>query len=305
MASERPRRSSPQANGANADATRSPPLLVWQYDNSARWEGDWIRELVAGVCASEIHDERRYRTISPSMYVVENELTEQFYQYCRNAHDQGCKITLIHLGDEGFFHDLGVYSYCSSIWRNHWSASVRDLPSVSFLPLGYKSGFARETAPPPPGARAYRWGFAGDPNKSTRGDMLASMRTIVGGREHLTAGWGTPDSLPVAEYRAFMESVVFAPCPRGFLSPDCFRLYEALEAGCIPIIERGGNGLEDYFTTAFGAHPLPSIDNWGEAPALVSAIVCQNKTVKLQSACMSWWNAYKQGLKLKISIGSR
>ena len=42
---------------------------------------------------------------------------------------------------------------------------------------------------------------------------------------------------------------IFVPCPRGNSSPDTFRLYEALEAGSIPIVER-----DEYWD--LGAHQL-------------------------------------------------
>ncbi len=287
--------------GPPIEVTRLSPALVWQYDNSGPWERDWIHELLGDVCSHEIYDDRRYRSTYGFMYVVENEVTKTFHNYCLDAKARGCAIRLLHLGDEGLQHDLGVYACCAKIWRNHWSASFRLHNNIRFLPLGYKSGFARTTAPPASSARPYRWGFAGDPHKTTRQDMLAAMRTVADGREHLIAGWDAPDSLDVNSYRAFMESVVFAPCPRGFVSPDCFRVYEALEAGCIPIVERRGNGLDDYFTAALGDHPLPSLDRWSEAPALIAGIAQHNGISSLQAICLSWWASYKKDLKKKLS----
>ena len=39
------------------------------------------------------------------------------------------------------------------------------------------------------------------------------------------------------EMSEVLSSTIFSPCPNGFVHPETYRLYEALECGCIPIIE--------------------------------------------------------------------
>ena len=45
-----------------------------------------------------------------------------------------------------------------------------------------------------------------------------------------------------------LVSTEFIPCPNGFFHPETYRLYEALESGCIPIVENALiNTMTDYF----------------------------------------------------------
>lgn len=131
--------------------------------------------------------------------------------------------------------------------------------------------------------------------------MLTAMRGFSPGREHLTDRWLSPDALPVDAYRAFMDSILFAPCPKGFVSPDSFRLFEALEAGCIPIVEKKGPGLADYYTTVFGPHPIPTVDDWAEAPDLMRRLLNGGAIEGLRLECLAWWQTYRQRVRAEIS----
>lgn len=48
---------------------------------------------------------------------------------------------------------------------------------------------------------------------------------------------GFTQGMPPEEYYRHMASAKVVPCPSGIVSPDSFRLYEALEFGCIPIAD--------------------------------------------------------------------
>lgn len=277
------------------------PVLIWQYDNARNWEGDWIRELLP-VAAKRAHfDFRHHRLLARNMYVVENKLNGDHTGYYEEASRRGCNVVLLHFGDGAFRENRDAYAHCVQVWRHHWSAEMAAMPTVRYLPLGFKAGFARPGGTTPAAGRPHLWGFAGDVNKTTRKAMLDAMRVLGPGAEHLTDRWLSPDALPVQGYRAFMDSIVFAPCPKGFVSPDSFRLFEALEAGCIPIVERKGPGLPDYYAAAFGPHPIPTIDDWREAPALIRAIQDGGETEALRLSCAAWWQEYRLRVRDEIS----
>ena len=48
----------------------------------------------------------------------------------------------------------------------------------------------------------------------------------------------------VQEMSEILSSTKFIPCPNGFFHPETYRLYEALECGCIPIVENAYNYYE-------------------------------------------------------------
>ena len=51
-----------------------------------------------------------------------------------------------------------------------------------------------------------------------------------------------------------LHDSVFCPAPTGYQSPETFRLYEALDSGCIPLVDGG----QAYFENLFSG--LPAIE---------------------------------------------
>lgn len=68
---------------------------------------------------------------------------------------------------------------------------------------------------------------------------------------------GFTQGLPQAEYWERLGHAKIAPCPGGPVTPDSFRLYEALEAGCVPIADGCSNAGPDhgYWRRIFGEEP--------------------------------------------------
>ena len=124
--------------------------------------------------------------------------------------------------------------------------------------------------------------------------MLNAMRTVDGGTAHLTEGFNSADALPIGAYRALLDDSVLVPCPGGWSNLDTFRVYEALEAGCIPIVEKRPGF--DYFTRLLGPHPMPTVDSWPEAAARVQHLKSSDGLEVLRTTCAEWWAARKLAL---------
>jgi len=275
-----------------------PTALLWQVDPAGAWERDWVRTLVSGCTDNEVVD-GTWTATAPRMVVVDNGLVEAKESYYRRAFEQGCRIVLLHLSDEAFRDDTGAYRYCEAVLRNYRSEVLAAQARVSFFPLGFKSGFGRAvSAARPASSRRYLWSFAGDAKKSTRSEMLDSMKTLPRGFVHLTQGFGSGDSLPTEAYRDLLEESVLVPCPSGWSNLETFRVYEALEAGCIPIVER--RPAFDYFTDLLGAHPIPTVSRWAEARDLFVGRSLEDLE-SLRQSCEGWWRAFKRRLRPSIT----
>jgi len=98
------------------------------------------------------------------------------------------------------------------------------------------------------------------------------------------------------EYLSLIEDTVFVPCPMGNVHLESFRLYEALDCGCIPIVER--RPWLDYFTLLFGEHPLPTVSHWRDAPRLISELNQEGPAcLQLkQDEIQDWWRSYREKL---------
>jgi hypothetical protein len=273
---------------------RAAPTLVWQFNPDAAWESEWLRTLLGGAIAGEVVD-NTWSHIADPMIVVDNRLVAEKAPYYRKAFEQGARILLVHLSDEAFRDDYGIYQFCDGVLRNYHSEILADSRSVFFIPLGCKAGFVNAGhTPKPAAARRHLWSFAGDVKKYTRAEMLDAMSQIDAGFRHLTQGFNTADCLAIDAYRALLDDTVIVPCPGGWSNLETFRVYEALEAGCIPIVERRAGF--DYFTDLLGPHPMPTVTRWREAVDLVRALMTEDRIEATRQACFAWWQDYKPRL---------
>jgi len=163
-----------------------------------------------------------------------------------------------------------------------------------------------EDAGPPADAltineRPYVWSFAGVVGKSDRATMRRAFRRIAPNFVHETSFWNSPDSLSTAAYRDLLLRTVFVPSPPGTYSLDCFRTYEALEAGCVPIVLRETAVQPfNYYQVLFAAMgfaepvPFPQVHDWREAAKLVTRLVKDREQMeRLRVQCCRWWQRYK------------
>jgi hypothetical protein len=85
------------------------------------------------------------------------------------------------------------------------------------------------------------------------------------------------------------------PCPSGPVTPDTFRLWEALESGCVPIVDASCPkiGFPPYFwERMFGEKPpFQLVHNWDCLPDLIQEQV--NEWPSNAIALQGWWANYQ------------
>jgi hypothetical protein len=119
--------------------------------------------------------------------------------------------------------------------------------------------------------------------------------------------------MPVVMYRETLLASVYTLCPAGH-NPETFRLFEAAEAGSIPIVEvapfGGGRGRANNRDRASeadkksGCHdpwrpfrasgaPFVWLESWAELPATLAALRADPEAVQQQQrAVVEWYRAY-------------
>jgi hypothetical protein len=147
--------------------------------------------------------------------------------------------------------------------------------------------------------KKYIWCFIGQVHaQGARAEMIESLKKTEGEYYcNVNSTWQSGDSLSTQDYKKILQQSIFVPCPRGNSNPETFRLYEALEVGSIPIVER-----DDYWNSLFGDdHPLIQVSDWNKA---VNDIIALSKETEWQEEysqkLVSWWNSQKNSLKQKI-----
>jgi hypothetical protein len=282
--------------------------LVWQMNPNENWETEWVRYLLSSLNCVEIID-KGHQEFHDGSIVVDNRIGPERRAYYFEMLQRGHRFALFHLSDEHYSDDTTVYQFANLVLRNYWSRAHASVPSVMGIPLGLMNGF-RVGNRKPASERPHLWCFAGNLYKRSRAAMMAAMSDVEGGYVHRTnspnpaiaatgEGAGPEAPLPIGDYAKLMSDSIFAPCPAGWENLDSFRVCEALEAGCIPIVER--RPFFDYFRHLFGEHPMLTVTDWSEAPQMIDGL--RNNAAALEAkraACADWWQMYKQSLVVRV-----
>ncbi len=268
---------------------------IWQIERIKELE--WIQFVFGDLIAENVYD-GKHEIVRDHCLVIDQYLHARPAAYYRSF--QGKNAFLVHLSDETYEGGYEYYRCFRGVFRNYWS-SVFDPAYVMTFPLGFTQ------TPLPPGnlpkahERKYLWSFLGEANKASRPEMLSAMHSIRPQFVYVTDDRGKPQiPLSRSEYQDVLLQSVFVPSPMGNVNLECWRIYEALESGAVPILERRV-GL-NYFDHLFGPNPLPTFRRWSEARRFVAEIA--SDTVRMEDfrmGCYAWWQEYKKALKSRIA----
>ena len=249
----------------------------------------WILEILNKVKYKNIEDSKELDSgdvliIVDSSPETKTNLYEKINLICS-------KVILFHLGDETGAQDLSlIYNKCSYIFRPFCSSKYFNNSKVTCIPIGYKSGLVNKGKI----KRKYKWAFTGTPHKSSRHDLLFQYLDIKPSFCHKTEKFDKK-IISVDEMSEILSSTEFLPCPNGFFHPETYRLYEALECGCIPIVEN----TYKYYDRLYPSNPFIKIDKWADAKPIINNWN-EQQIEKRRKQCENWWNDYKKNLQQMI-----
>ena len=172
------------------------------------------------------------------------------------------KIFLFHLGDESGAYDLiSIYKNCNYVWRTFCSNKYFKNNKVKCIPIGYKSGVLNKQKK----NRKYKWAFTGTPHKSSRHDLLFQFSDIKPFFCHKTDKFDEKIISVDEMSKVLSDLLIFIPCPNGFVHPETYRLYEALQCECIPIVE----SAYEYYDRLFPNNPFIKVNKWADARPII------------------------------------
>ena len=273
----------PNPNKSNKENARDQKWGLYHKDYSDKW----IYEILNKIKFEVIQSERDLKN-EDILIIVDSSIEEKEELYTKL--ELICsRMFLIHLGDESGAYDSSlIYNKFNYVWRAFCSNKYFNNKKVSCLPLGYKSGtlFKKEIV-----ERKYKWAFLGTPHKSSRHDLLFQLSDIEPSFFHKTKKFNEK-IIDVSEMSEILTSTKFIPCPNGFFHPETYRLYEALECGCIPIVENAYK----YYDRLFPNNPFIKVDRWIEAKPVIRGWGDDQIKQKLEE-CRTWWSQYKNQLQ--------
>ena len=258
---------------------------VYHQKNSNLWIYEILNKIKYRIVENEASIEKDDVLIVVDSSIEEkNELYAKLKLICS-------KIFLFHLGDESGAYELSqVYKNCNYVWRTFCSNKYFENSHVKCIPIGYKSGLLNKQK----NERKYKWAFTGTPHKSSRHDLLFQFSDIKPFFCHKTDRFDEK-IISVDEMSKVLSDTEFMPCPNGFVHPETYRLYEALQCECIPIVE----SAYEYYDRLFPNNPFIKVNKWADARPIIKG--WDNDQIrKKKEECKVWWNNYKN--KLQDSI---
>lgn len=155
------------------------------------------------------------------------------------------------------------------------------------------------------GMRDIDCSFQGQMTHSRRVECVNATQRITGKYKcSLMTTEGFTQGVPRESYYETMVRSKLVLCPSGPYTPDSFRFAEALEAGCIPIVDNRTQYPDypgGYWNYLFGDEknfPFPVIDVWSDLPQVVELYLMDWKS--RAKACKTWWEVQKGKLVMQM-----
>lgn len=257
-----------------------------------RVELPWLRFLLGELAGDVIEDPARV-TIPPYSVIVSAQPSKLGTAALAKARRTGT-VGLFHVGDKRYRSRLETYDDFGFVWRTYLHSALVG-GRVRQIPLGpaQRDTVSPEPSPEatrPPANRPHTWSYAGT-MQGTAPSMLEAMLAVEGGEVVTEPDAGASGN----EETKLLADTVFAPCPMEGTHIESARIYDALERGAIPIVER--RRRLDYMGMLLGDHPLPTVETWGQAPDLIVPLLQDRKALaERQRQVVTWWKATKEAL---------
>jgi len=274
---------SPTSNDPNKEDVFDYTWGIYHQKNSK----EWINEILSKIKFNIIKSENDLN--KGDILIIVDSSVEKKGEFYNRLKLICSKIFLIHLGDEKGSHNLfPIYNNCDFIWRAFCSNKYFINEKVMCLPIGYKSGVSLQKGIV---ERKYKWAFMGTPHKSSRHDLLFQLSNIEPNFSHKTKKFDK-GIIEVDEMSKILSSTSFIPCPNGFVHPETYRLYEALQCECIPIVEDSYK----YYDRLFPDNPFLKVEKWIDAKEIIINWE-EKKITDKRKECSDWWKKYKKKIQ--------
>lgn len=273
--------------------------IQWLTSDESLFELDWLKFLFSNVqdYIDIEYDYRKINTDHNTVLICSHAVP--YRAVLDELRNKGKKYVIVLLSDENlidpceWLHDPN----CVGCMRNYVHPNFLTNPKVTVFGLGYKRDFHKYLNPNKNENRDLLWSFAGTLHGERKKavDLFKDERP---NKVHTCSGFGAADGLSTKEYVEMLQESVFALCPAGQDSMDSFRIYEALEAGCIPVTLKNSDQFKlypSYWSGVFrnvSDFPFISTEKWDEALDETKERL-NNNFKEHKENCTKLWATYK------------
>ena len=233
--------------------------IAYYMGEDGQMEGGWLRTVCPGLVL------RPFTTVEEVLphawLVVARPRMEEWTRIARQLDSAGTPFRVLHLSDEGLLDPLDLYglAHCEKVLRNYVRPEQNE--KVWTLPLGFATP-PLQGSPLPFATRDLVWSFHGTA-WFDRPALLKPLEAVTPHSLHWTPGWKHATATTPEAWQAILLRTQCVPVPRGNHA-ETFRLYEALEHGCIPLYVRT-TGDEVYWAWLRNHVTLMDIKSWKDA----------------------------------------
>ena len=264
-------------------------LKAHSLDFSKLCERDWLLRIFGNITSVSVDVASETPPTDCPIFILQRPYVMEATQLLNVWSIAGAKFRILHLSDEGMLEKnrdpLIAYALpgCVKVLRFYPRTDIPKeiLHKVTVIPLGYR--YAKENARTPEiPFRELHWSFFGTNwmNRST--DMKPLTDASFSHKCKFLEQWNDPAGLSSTEYTEIMSNSIFIPCPRG-MNHETFRLYEALESGCIPLVLKTQEN-EEWFCWISARIPLLPITNWDDAVRLMMTLMTNQRRIEVYRA---------------------
>jgi GR25 family glycosyltransferase involved in LPS biosynthesis len=227
-----------------------------------------------------------------SWVLVQRPHSAAWNQYLQTLQANNIHVKVLHVSDEFGTDNIEFYQQpnCKAVIRNYPRQDTPDLPHIVTIPLGYHHKASLEQSAKSFDDRKLVWSFHGT-NWFGREELLTPWTPMMPNNCILTPGWNHPSMVKERDYLQMLSNSKFVPILRGN-NPETFRLYEALEAGCIPVsVVQEQNLLFYSWISKYIPVPLCTKEN---AVSFVQQLVQHPDHEGYRTQLLKAWSVYKQ-----------
>lgn len=204
-------------------------------------------------------------------------------------------VLAIRTGDEEDLFDIAAVEHPAIHWWIQTPRPRKDYGTARFLPLGYPPHF-NDVPDVGKSVDVFLSAQCTHQRRAQAFDALARVTRTK--RVQATAGF--TQGMPANEYTGRMAAARVAPAPSGAVSPDSFRVYEALEAHTIPIADDVSPVYDSrgYWQRMFPDAPFPVLTDYDDLPGYIDD--CLRDYPQRANRVTAWWIARKRELAASL-----